>query len=167
VKADRLEDHNKFLQKQGVASWVKNAAGSLGVHPQSAANEIGNNQKRWEVRMSDVTVANASQLLQELSLPQDRGETIKEIITRTARAAQLAYWRTFDLWYEKARRVEPEEIERIIEALRLKNEKAAKNELHELKFRLARLEATLASGDADFHRPSIDFARDTMRRAGR
>lgn len=115
--------------------------------------------------MSDVTVANAAQLLQELSLPQDRGETIKEIITRTARAAQLAYWRTFDLWYEKARRVEPEEIERIKEALRLKNEKAAKNELHELKFRLARLEAVLA-GDPDFHSPTIDYARDMVRQVG-
>jgi biopolymer transport protein ExbB/TolQ len=116
--------------------------------------------------MSEVTVANASILLRELSQPQDRGESIKDIIDRTARAAKLAYWRTFDLWYEKARRVEPEEYELIAEALRIKNERAAKNELHELKFRLARLEA-LVSGDADFHSPTIDFARDTLRKAGR
>lgn len=113
------------------------------------------------------TVAEASQLLQELAAPQDRGETMKEILTRTARAAKLAYWRTYDLWYEKARRVEPAEIDQIRDALRIKNERAAKNELNDLKLRLARLEASLASGDADFHSPTIDFARDAMRKAGR
>jgi hypothetical protein len=116
--------------------------------------------------MSDVTVAAASLLLQELSLPQDRGETVTEIITRTARAAKLAYWRTFDLWYEKARRVQPEEVEQIKEAIRIKNERAARNEFHELKIRLARLEASLSSRDPDFHSPSINHARDMVRGPG-
>lgn len=116
--------------------------------------------------MSTFTVAEASNLLHELAAPQERGETMKEILTRTARAAKLAYWRTYDLWYEKARRVEPAEIDQIREALRIKNERAAANELYELKLRLARLEASL-QGDPDFHRPSIDFARETVRRAGR
>jgi hypothetical protein len=117
--------------------------------------------------MSTFTVTDASNLLHELAAPQDRGETMKEILERTARAAKLAYWRTYDLWYEKARRVEPAEIDQIREALRIKNERAAANELNELKYRLAKLEAYFSSGDADFHRPSIDFARETVRRAGR
>jgi hypothetical protein len=116
--------------------------------------------------MTAISVAEASQLLQELAAPQDRGETMKEILTRTARAAKLAYWRTYDLWYEKARRVEPTEVEQIRDALRIKNERAAKNELHELKLRLARLEASLSQGDADFHSPTIDYAREVVRQPG-
>lgn len=60
-------------------------------------------------------------------------------------------------------RIEPYEIEQIAEALRIKREKAARNELHDLKLRLARLEASLSAGDADFHRPSTDYYRDTLR----
>ena len=116
--------------------------------------------------MTDVTVEQASLMLQELSKPQDRGETMKEIVTRTARAAKLAYWRTYDLWYEKARRVEPAEVEQIREALRIKNERAARNELHELKLRIARLEASLAARDADFHSPDIDHLRSLDRGVG-
>lgn len=110
-----------------------------------------------------ITVAEASSMLQELSQPQSRGETMKDIVTRTARAARLAYWRTYDIWYEKARRIEPGEADQIREALRIKNERAARNELQELKFRLAKLEASYASGDADFHRPVADYARDVLR----
>jgi hypothetical protein len=116
--------------------------------------------------MTAISVAEASQLLQELAAPQDRGETMKEILTRTARAAKLAYWRTYDLWYEKARRVEPTEVEQIRDAIRIKNERAAKNELHDLKLRLARLEASLSAGDADFHSPAIDYARENLRQPG-
>lgn len=113
--------------------------------------------------MSDI----AASLLRELSEPWASGEYVKSAIDRTAKLCGLSYWRAFDIWYRKARRVEQFEIDQISEALRLKQEKAAKNELHDLKLRLARLEAQLsASSDPDFHRPSIDFARDQMRGAG-
>jgi hypothetical protein len=114
--------------------------------------------------MSNVVIA--SNMLRELSEPWSSGEKVKSALDRTARTARLSYWRAFDIWYRKARRVEDYEIAQIAEALRIKNERAAKNELHELKLRLARLEA-LVSSDADFHSPTIDFARETMRRAGR
>lgn len=112
-------------------------------------------------------MSDAALMLRELSYPWEPGEKIKSVIDRTSRMCRLTYWRTFDIWYRKARRVEPYEIAQIAEALRIKNEKAAKNELHDLKLRLARLEASLAAGDADFHSPTIDFVRETMRRAGR
>ena len=115
--------------------------------------------------MADVVAA--SEMLRELAEPLRYGEPIKVVLDRASRLAKLSYWRTFDIWYRKARRVEDYEIAQIAEALRIKNEKAARNELHDLKLRLARLEASLSSGDSDFHSPSIDFAREHVRKAGR
>lgn len=104
-------------------------------------------------------MSDAATMLRELSYPWEPGERMKTVIDRTSRLCRLTYWRTFDLWYRKARRVEDYEIEQIAEALRLKNERAARNELHEAKLILARLEARLNSGDADFYRPHIDGLR--------
>lgn len=112
-------------------------------------------------------MSDAAVMLRELSEPWASGERVKSAIDRAARLARLSYWRTFDIWYRKARRVEDYEIAQIAEALRIKREKAARNELHDLKLRLARLEATLSAGDADFHSPAIDYARDQMRGFGR
>ncbi len=113
--------------------------------------------------MSDV--AQASNLLRELSQPWASGEAVKSAIDRSAKLAKLAFWRASDLWYEKARRVDDHELEQIREALREKNRKAAVNELRDLKFRIARLEAALVSRDPDFHRPEIDFAGELLRNA--
>ena len=104
-------------------------------------------------------MADAAVMLRELSEPWSSGERVKTAIDRAARLAQLSYWRTFDIWYRKARKVEDYEIAQIAEALRIKNEKAARNELHQAKLILARLEARLNSGDADFYRADIDGLR--------
>jgi hypothetical protein len=98
-------------------------------------------------------------MLRELSLPWAAGERMKTVLDRTSRLARLTYWRTFDIWYGKARRIELHEIEQIAEALRIKREKAAHNELHEAKILLARVEARLNAIDADFHSPHIDGLR--------
>lgn len=110
-------------------------------------------------------MSDAASMLRELSYPWEPGERIKGILDRTSRMCRLSYWRTFDIWYRKARQIEPYEIAQIAEALRLKNEKAARNELHDLKFRLARLEAKLSTQDPDFHGPDIDFAGELLRNA--
>jgi hypothetical protein len=104
-------------------------------------------------------MSDAATMLRELSYPWEPGERMKTVIDRTSRLCRLTYWRTFDLWYRKARRVEDYEIAQIAEALRLKNERAARNELHEAKLILARLEARLNAGDADFYRADIDGLR--------
>ncbi|MGW1422713.1 hypothetical protein ACWAT4_21665 [Bradyrhizobium manausense] len=111
-------------------------------------------------------MSDAAVMLRELSYPWEPGEKIKVVIDRTSKLCRLTYWRTFDIWYRKARKVEDYEIAQIAEALRIKNERAAKNELHDLKLRLARLEASLSAGDADFHSPTIDFAREMVRPVG-
>ena len=109
----------------------------------------------------------AAAMLRELSEPWASGERVKTSIDRAARLARLTYWRTFDLWYRKARRVEAYEIEQIQEALRIKNEKAARNELQQVKMLLVRLEARLNAGDSDFYRADIDGLRAQTSGVGR
>ena len=113
------------------------------------------------------SVGAAAAMLWELSLPWGDGERKKSVIDRTSKLCRLNYWRAFDIWYRKARRIEIHEMQQIAEALLVKKEMAARNELHELKLRLARLEATLNAGDAEFHSPAVDFARDMLRQLGR
>jgi hypothetical protein len=95
--------------------------------------------------------------LRELIEPRSADEPIKTAIQRAARLSGLSYWRCFDLWYRKARRVEAFEITAIADALERKRELEAKNELAQLRLRLSRLEARLLSTDEDFYRPQIDF----------
>lgn len=103
--------------------------------------------------------------LRELSEPRPRGEKMHDTIERTRRLAGLSHSRCFEIWYGRARRIEPAEIARISEALEYKNRLDARNELSELRLRLARLENILLQTDADFHRPTVDLMRQQMRRS--
>ena len=47
------------------------------------------------------------------------------------------------------------------------DEIAARNELHDLRTRLLRLESRLLQTDENRHRPTIDQTRDAMRDVGR
>jgi hypothetical protein len=105
-------------------------------------------------------------MLRELSLPWLAGERMKTVIDRTSRLARLTYWRTYDIWYGKARRVEPHEIDQIAEALAIKNEKAARNEIHEARILLARVEARLNAINSDFHSAHIDGLRSQASHLG-
>jgi hypothetical protein len=107
----------------------------------------------------------ASKALKELSEPQTRGEKIAAIITRSARLAGLSYSRCFEIWYGRARRIEPSEIARISEALKQKNARDARNEISELRLRLSRLESILVLSDAEFHRETIDLVGQQLRRS--
>jgi predicted phage-related endonuclease len=112
-------------------------------------------------------LTDVSASLRELSEPWARGDKIKAAIARAARAAGLSYWRAFDIWYGKARRIEPAEAARIAAALQRKSDEHARNELHELRTRLLRLESLLIQTDPDFHRPTIDQTREALRDMGR
>ena len=104
--------------------------------------------------------------LRELSEPWGRGDRIRLAIERAAKRSGLGYWRAFDIWYGKARRIESYEREQIVEALRAKRKEAARNELRELRTRLARLESLLAQTDPDFTRPHLDTTREQLRSLG-
>lgn len=100
--------------------------------------------------MSDTSAA-----LRQLAEPWVGGEKIKNVIDRAAKRAGLKYWRAFDIWYDKARRVEDFEREQIAQALEQKHREAARNELHDLRTRIMRLESMLVQTDPDFHRETI------------
>ena len=104
--------------------------------------------------------------LRELSEPWPSGSKVKAAIDRAARAAGLGYWRASDIWYGKARRIEAFERDLVAAALERKRKEAARNELHELRTRLARLESLLAQSDPDFHRPTIAASREQLRAMG-
>lgn len=108
--------------------------------------------------MTDIAVD-----LRELGEPL---HPVKAAIDRAARAAGLSPTRTFDLWYRKARRIEPHEQDAVAAALDRKRREAARNELHELRTRLLRLESLLAQSDPDFHRPSLAAHREHLRQMG-
>lgn len=103
--------------------------------------------------------------LRELSEPRADGEKIVSVIERTARAAGLSYSRCYEIYYRRARRIEPEETARIGEALKQKIAREARNELSELRLRLTRLESILVLSDQDFHRETIDVTRTQLRRS--
>jgi len=121
----------------------------------SAANNVGGNVLK--------RLAND---LKELASPIDRGEKVTVAIERSARRCGLTAWRVFNIWYGKARSIEPREIAAITAALDKKRKEAARNEFHELKTRLAILESRLNQIDPDFHSPTIDAAWAQMRRFG-
>jgi hypothetical protein len=111
-------------------------------------------------------VLGASVNLKQLAEPFTRGDKIKAMIARAARRAGLSYWRAFDLWYAKARRVEPYELAAIETALQAKRDEEARNEFRELKTRLLRLESRLVQTDAEFHREDISALQSTVRQRG-
>lgn len=111
-------------------------------------------------------MTDASADLKELAQPLEFGTRVKVAIGHAARRSGLTYWRAFDIWYGKARRIEQYEREQISEALDRKRREHARNEFHELRTRLARLEARLSRTDEDFHRETIDSVREQARGLG-
>jgi len=97
--------------------------------------------------------------LRELAEPWSRGDRVKVAIERAARRAGLTYWRAFDIWYGKARRIEAFETDAIQDALAKRRKEVTRNEVHDLRTRLARLEALLVQTDEEFHRPVLDRLR--------
>jgi hypothetical protein len=94
--------------------------------------------------------------LRELVKPISFGEKAKSVIGRAAKCAGFSYSRAFEIWYGRARRIEEFETEALKEALEKRRREIARNEFHELKIRMARLEARLAQTDAEFHRETIE-----------
>lgn len=104
--------------------------------------------------------------LRELSQPSPEGDRVKQAISRAAKLCGLDYWRAFDIYYRKARRIDAHEAAQIHEALRIKREKAVANEYHDLKTRLAKLEsALLVQANPNVHRETSDQAGFGVRRA--
>lgn len=108
--------------------------------------------------MSDIT-----EDLRELAQPWVGGEKIKVVIARVARRAGMKFSRAYEIWYGRARCIEQFELNAVAKALEKKRREDARNELQELRTRLARLESLLVQTDPDFHRESIDISRSQVR----
>lgn len=105
-------------------------------------------------------------MLRELALPKPEGDKFNFAIRRAASACGLEYWRTYDIWYGKARRIDAHEADQIKEALRIKREKALANEFHDLKARIAKFESMLLIQDnPNVHRDASSPAGFGVRRA--
>lgn len=102
-------------------------------------------------------------LLREIAGPRLANDPIKAVIARVAKQVGLSYWRTYDIWYGKNHRLERHEEEQILEARRKQKRLAAKNELAELRTRMARLESLLLCIDEEFHRENVGALRAAAR----
>lgn len=99
--------------------------------------------------------------LLDLAAPATRN--IKADIARAALAAGLTYGRAKRIWYGEARRVEPDEFDRITAALHARREKEARRDLDSLRALLAQMSTLLNQIDADFYGADIDRARLLVR----
>lgn len=116
-------------------------------------------QKSWE-RAVTVLALEAAQGLKRIARSP---EPTKTRIARAARAVGISYWRAFDLWYGKARRIDAAEMD----AIRRAEMEAARAEYRELVARIERLDAALRLSDPEFDRPLAHADRKAARRADR
>ncbi len=65
----------------------------------------------WEARVTALACEIADSL--KLIAPPVEGANIKARIASAARATGLSYWRAWDLWYGKARRIDAHEADAI------------------------------------------------------
>lgn len=107
----------------------------------------------------------AAASLREIAGARLAGDPVKQAIDRAARIAGLSYWRAYDIWYGKARRIEDFEERQILEALEKRRKLVARNEISDLRTRLAALEARLLSEDEEFHSENIGAIRNGLRMA--
>lgn len=131
----------------------------------SLAN-LGSATRTFPISLGGRVLSDPAEGLFFLSEPRPGGEKVKAAIDRAAKAAKLAYWRAFDIWYRKARRVEAYEIDAIIEAAEAKEARELRDEFQSIRTRIAILESRLVSQDPDFHRETIGALRQSAGLAG-
>jgi hypothetical protein len=115
--------------------------------------------------VSDIALETA-QALRQLAEPSPVGDRIKCAIGRAARRAGLSYWRTYDLWYGKARRVDAIEVAKI-KAARVGRSQGDAREYFEWARTLDALAERASRVDEEFARPYADAMRDLARNARR
>lgn len=129
-------------------------------------------QKSWQARMSTFALE-AAEGLRSLAEPIPAGDKIKAQISRAARASGLPYARAWGIWYGKARRIDPAELE-AIRVARQRRAREASNELasiaedfEALAARVSRVAALSAGQDADRARLLSERIRRLAAGAGR
>lgn len=113
--------------------------------------------KLWETRVT----ALACEITDSLKLisPPMEGANIKARIARAARLTGLSYWRTWDLWYGKARRIDAHEADVIRTARRRRAESSRVDELTSIATDFEALAERIAVLAARSSREEADRAR--------
>lgn len=126
-------------------------------------------EKQSERAMSTASLNEAADLLRKLAGNRRADESIKAVLRRVRR--KLADWkpsRVRDVWYRdprvKVRAGEIEQLRALVD--RNAENKAAVDELAELRSRISRLETLLERVDPTFHREAIDTLRSQRRALG-
>ncbi len=89
-----------------------------------------------------------SKMLKQIAGAGERGDKIKSAIERASRATGLSYWRTFDIWYGKARSILDSEKIAILEALANKEILDERNQHNTYRMVLAKMESRLNQMEA-------------------
>jgi hypothetical protein len=114
-------------------------------------------------------VMEMTRLVRAAASPAVPGEKVPHAIARAAHRLGISRGRATSYWYGKARVIPEEDLERARDAAvrRAKDAELLRDDYQRALAILARLEAGLASLDADFHQPQIDAVRDIRRSASR
>lgn len=112
--------------------------------------------KFWEARVEALACEIADSL--KLIAPPVEGANIKARIASAAKATGLSYWRAWDLWYGKARRIDAHEADAIRTA-RARRAERASHDLQALAVEMETLAERLAALAALGSRQEIDRAR--------
>ncbi len=108
-----------------------------------------------------------SDALRELAEPRPSGDLVKRAIERAARLTGLSYTRAFDVWYGKARRIDADEAQQIFQAIEKKRDEEARNEIHDLRTRLLKMESRIAAEAANSRGGGAGFIRPPLPGRGR
>lgn len=110
----------------------------------------------WEARVTALACEIADSL--RLIAPPVEGANIKARIAAAARATGLSYWRAWDLWYGKARRIDAHEADAIRTA-RARRAESATHDLHALAVEMEALAKRLAALGARGSWDEVEQAR--------
>src|SRR5215813_8904428 len=105
------------------------------------------------------SVAEASCLIRRVAGPREVGDSVKALIRRASRRLGWQFSRTKDVWYQDARRIDAEEMDRL-------RDEAARVEANVARERLLALRNGLAATDPEFHRETIDALEHVLRCMG-
>lgn len=102
-------------------------------------------------------VAFASEMLRERIAPPGIAPSVKERVSKAARALRWSYSRTRDVWYRDPRvSIKPRELRDIA---RLTGVEYGRQELTEIDALIAKADNLVMGGDPDFHSAFVAAAR--------
>jgi hypothetical protein len=101
----------------------------------------------------------AAAKLRELAKPKPESEKAVDTISRVAALVGMSHSRAYEIWYGRARRIEPDELARINDAIALKDRREIFHDIQALRAALDRIEARISAADPELDRADLHLAR--------